>query len=269
MNEKTTIPAYNSPEYDAFLEKFKARHTSDDCFTPGNVYGAVVNWVMSRYGIDTGDIVRPFWPGANYETRDYPEGCTVVDNPPFSLCAKIVKFYLDRGVRFFLFCPGLSALGIIRDKRASVIVTGSTITYDNGATINTNFVTNLAGDVLIETASDLHDSINAANEENLRKVKKQIRHFKHPLGTITAAGANFLAVHHAPLRIMRHEAQFIRKLDCGTELFGGGLLLSDRATSRRKHAERRARKNAAKEEAAKYTQLTLSGRERKQQREMR
>ena len=260
MNEKTTIPAYNSPEYDAFLEKFKARHTSDDCFTPGNVYGAVVNWVMSRYRIDTGDIVRPFWPGENYETRDYPEGCTVVDNPPFSLCAKIVKFYLNRGIRFFLFCPGLTALGLIRDKRASIIVTGSTITYDNGATINTNFVTNLAGDVLIETASDLHDAIEKANDENLDKIKKHVRKFKHPHGTITAAGLNYLAVHHTPFKVRKADALFIRRLDCGVELFGGGFLLAPRAAAERAAAERAAAERAAAQV------LSLSARELELQR---
>ena len=257
-----------SRNYEDFVEKFKARHTTDDCFTPANIYDCVVAFVGRRFGVKPCDIVRPFFPGKDFTKEEYPAGCVVVDNPPFSICAKIVQHYLDRGIRFFLFCPGLSAFGLIRDRRATVIASGSTITYDNGATVQTNFVTNLAGDVLVETASDLHDAIDAANEENLKDVKRAIRHYRHPDGTITAAAMNFLAIHHSPFVLRRNEASFIRLLDCGTELYGGGFLLSRRAMKRRKVAEKKAKRTAAKEAEAKYLTLELSGRERKMQKDL-
>ena len=47
----------------------------------------------------------PFYPGGDYEREEYPQGCTVVDNPPFSILSKIVKHYQERGVGFFLFAP--------------------------------------------------------------------------------------------------------------------------------------------------------------------
>ncbi|MFR0556541.1 hypothetical protein [Pseudoscardovia radai] len=50
-------------------------------------------------------IVRPFWPGTDYERAQYPDGCVVVDNPPFSILAKIIRFYQAHGIRFFLFAP--------------------------------------------------------------------------------------------------------------------------------------------------------------------
>lgn len=253
-----------SRNYEDFVEKFKARHTTDDCFTPANIYDCVRDWAVRKYRLEGAEIVRPFWPGGDYEAFDYPAGCVVVDNPPFSICAKIVQHYLDRGIRFFLFCPGLSAFNLIRDRRATVIASGSTITYDNGATVPTNFVTNLAGDVLVETASDLHDAIDAANEENLKYVKRAIRHYRHPDGTITAAAMNFLAVYHSPFVLRRNEAIFIRLLDCGTELYGGGFLLSRRAMKRRKVAEKKAKREAE----AKYLTLELSGRERKMQKDL-
>ena len=270
MNEATPVPEVNTPEYDAFIEKFKARHTTDDCFTPGNVYGVVRDWCCRRYGIDPKSIVRPFWPGENYETVDYPEGCTVVDNPPFSILAKIVRFYNDHGIRFFLFCNGLTALRLIKDKRATVIASCSTITYDNGAVVNTNFVTNLAGDVLMESASDLHDAIKIANDENLAKMKKRVLKFNHPYGTITAAGLNYLAVHHTPFKVMKRDAVFISRLDCGTALFGGGFLLAPRSAAERAAAERAAEEHAAAERAAAERAaaqvLTLSARELELQR---
>lgn len=52
-------------DYDGFVEKFKPKKTTDDV-----------------------PIVRPFYPGGDYENYDYPEGCVVVDNPPFSIFAK-------------------------------------------------------------------------------------------------------------------------------------------------------------------------------------
>lgn len=100
-------------EYQAFCDKFKPKKTTDDCYTPEPVYEAVRDYVCARYGVDPGSIVRPFWPGADYTLADYPEGCTVIDNPPFSILAQIVRFYIRNGVRFFLFIPALTSFNCI------------------------------------------------------------------------------------------------------------------------------------------------------------
>lgn len=50
-------------DYKAFVEKFKPKKTTDDCYTPENVYKAVMEWACEEYGIDPEKIVRPFWPG--------------------------------------------------------------------------------------------------------------------------------------------------------------------------------------------------------------
>ena len=50
-------------EYAAFVEKFKPKKTTDDCYTPQNIYEAVLRWAVKEYGIDPENIVRPFWPG--------------------------------------------------------------------------------------------------------------------------------------------------------------------------------------------------------------
>ena len=85
-------------EYKRFVDKFKPNKTTDDCYTPDNVYNAVLDWVVHEYGIDRGKVVRPFWPGGDYERYDYPEGCAVVDNPPFSIISKICRDYQDNGI---------------------------------------------------------------------------------------------------------------------------------------------------------------------------
>ena len=88
---------YNdNPEYDAFVEKFKAKKTTDDCYTPQNIYDVVARWVVNEYGVDPAGFVRPFWPGGDYQNTEYPDGCTVVDNPPFSIRAQILDWYMDQ-----------------------------------------------------------------------------------------------------------------------------------------------------------------------------
>ena len=87
------IDGWEDDEYKAFVEKFKAKKTTDDCYTPEPVYNAVADWVVNEYGVDRGGFVRPFWPGGDYERETYPDGCTVVDNPPFSILSQIVRFY--------------------------------------------------------------------------------------------------------------------------------------------------------------------------------
>lgn len=97
-----------SEEYAQFVEKFKPKKTTDDCYTPDNIYSTVAQWAANRYGFSLADIVRPFWPGADYTRTAYPPGCVVLDNPPFSILSKIVRFYASHRIRFFLFAPALT-----------------------------------------------------------------------------------------------------------------------------------------------------------------
>lgn len=96
-------------EYEEFIDKFKPRRTTDDCFTPPDVYEAVVGWLRDKGMIsDAAHIVRPFYPGGDFERFAYKPEDVVVDNPPFSIFTKICKTLAARGVRFFLFGPHLT-----------------------------------------------------------------------------------------------------------------------------------------------------------------
>ena len=75
----------DAPEYDAFVDKFKPQKTTDDCYTPPLVFQAIQDWVCNKYDIAPESIVRPFYPGGDYESFEYPDGCVVLDNPPFSI----------------------------------------------------------------------------------------------------------------------------------------------------------------------------------------
>ena len=215
-----------SKTYEEFVEKFRPKKTTDDCFTPANVYDVVRDWAVKKYRV-TGEIVRPFWPGKDYTKAEYPDGCCVIDNPPFSIVKKIVDWYNAHSVRFFLFCPGLSSLSFSRDGKTTFVSCGNTITFANGAKVNVGFVTNMGGDVLCETASDLHDLLELANKENEKAQKKHVTKYRHADNVLTAGRLNYLTVHHTPFKVLRDRAAFVRRLDYGTELFGGGFLLAD------------------------------------------
>lgn len=91
MNEQLSLFPDN-PEYDAFVAKFEPKKTTDDCYTPPLVYEAIKNWACAEYGIDPESIVRPFYPGGDYERFDYSGGAVVLDNPPFSILSQIANF---------------------------------------------------------------------------------------------------------------------------------------------------------------------------------
>lgn len=75
--------AEEDEEYQGFIDKFKPKKTTDDCYTPKPVYDAVRDWVVARYGLEGRPIVRPFYPGGDYAAMQYPTGCVVIDNPRF------------------------------------------------------------------------------------------------------------------------------------------------------------------------------------------
>ena len=239
-------------EYQKFVDKFKPKLTTDDCYTPEIVYNAVRDWCVKEYNLDGREIVRPFWPGGDYQTFDYPPRCVVIDNPPFSIMAEILKFYSAKGIDYFLFAPGLVFLNLAANSpRARCIVAHESVSYQNGAKVLTDFVTTL-GDVsiVIETRPDLHAVLASANEENLGTQKKEQRKVSFPMAVVTSARLGWLTVHGEALKIRRAESAFIRKLDAqekGDTIFGGAFLLCERAAAERAAAERAAAERAAAE----------------------
>ena len=247
-------------EYQAFCDKFKLKKTTDDCYTPEPVYEAVRDYVCARYGVDPGAIVRPFWPGADYTACDYPEGCTVLDNPPFSILSRIVRFYCQNGIRFFLFCPALTPFNLITEE-TTVLCTSAQIIYENGANVPTSFIHNLGGENVVESCSELYDILKEVADKLRKERTKTLPKLTLPPEILTAAKVNYLTIHHTPYFLRRGECCFIRNLDnYGKNVFGGGLLLSERAAAERAAAER-----AAAERAAAYV-IELSEREREIQR---
>lgn len=229
-------------QYDQFVDKFKPRHTSDDTHTPPNVYAAVLAWCERRYGIDRAKVLRPFFPGGDYATADYPAGCVVIDNPPFSILAQIVRIYLERKVQFFIFAQSLTMLGHARHPGCAAVFCGNSLTFDNGANVSVGFLTSLEGpDVLAVAAPDLGDALEECEKENRKIGKRHVTPLALPEALLTGGRMNYLAVHHTPHTVRRSEAAFVRRLDnYPGGIFGGGFLLSERAAAERAAAGRAA-----------------------------
>lgn len=237
-------------DYDAFVEKFKPKKTTDDCMTPDNIYQTVVDWVVEEYEIDQRKIVRPFWPGGNYEEFDYPDDCIVLDNPPFSILSRIARDYLDNGIKFLLFAPSLT---IFTTRNVCHLVIGAPVEYENGAVVLTSFITNLDA-AEVRSVPELYQRIEAANKQNRKEKAVQLPKYEYPKEVLTAAMANRYSKYGVSFAVMPEQCHFTRALDsqrpAGKTIFGSGYLLSKKAAAEKAAAEKAAEKGMA-EKAAK------------------
>ncbi len=225
--------------YEEFVEKFKPKLTTDDCYTPVAIYEAIKNWVVKEYNIQENMIVRPFYPGGDYENFDYTEDCIVVDNPPFSIISKIRGFYTNKNIKYFLFAPHLTLFSAMTQK-CTFIVCDETITYENGARVNTDFCTNLETEYLTRTAPELKKAIKQANKtkEDIKSLPK----YKYPDCVVSAASLGKIT--SVDFKLKHTESKFIRSLDDQKKnkktIFGGGFLIAEIKAAEIKAAEIKA-----------------------------
>lgn len=247
--------AYN--DYDGFVEKFKPKKTTDDCYTPQPVYEAVLGWVRENADIEDRKIVRPFYPGGDYENYDYPDGCVVVDNPPFSIISKICRFYTGRQIPFFLFAPHLTLFSP-RDMAWTGIVCSVPVVYENGAVINTDFASNLFGDIRIMTAPELRRRIRVAIDSCRQSV--ELPKYRYPANVVSSALLGKIAP-YVDFKARASECRQVSRLDCQGKkaIFGGGFLLSRQKATEKLAAERQAAERQAAENVIEWE---LSERER-------
>lgn len=213
-------------DYKGFVNKFKPKKTTDDCYTPAIVYDAIAAWVVKEYGVSKSDFVRPFYPGYDYTAFDYSDKI-VVDNPPFSILGEIIKFYVNEGVKFFLFAPALTSLAHA-EKSCCFICTDCSITYKNGANVNTAFLTNLEPyEIAVKTSPELSAIVDTANEKAQKKAP-ELPKYSYPPEVVNVALITTFARHKIPVSLKRDELYFVRELDsqkaAGKKMFGAGFL---------------------------------------------
>lgn len=230
-------------DYDNFVEKFEIKKTTDDCYTPDNVYNIVLDWVNNNcYMTGINKIFRPFYPGEDYKNIKYPEDCAIIDNPPFSILSEIIKFYNNNNIKFFLFANHLTLFS--STDKYTAVVCGAHIKYENGAVINTSFITNMLGNCAIISAPDLYKSL-----ENLN-IKKKLPKYKYPDEVLTVSMVQKFVENGIDFKINNNQCLKISELNSQKKykkfIFGKGFLLSKQAKQKKILATINLEKNKEK-----------------------
>lgn len=226
-------------------EKTTKEKTTDDCYTPPNIYEAIKDWAVKKYSLQGREIVRPFYPLGDYEREEYPEGCVVLDNPPFSICAKIVDFYLENNIDFFIFAPGLTLFNILKGRPgANVVVADLKIQYENAVSVTTAFITNL-GSARITISGELTKLVMAEDKKNRKEKAKQWPKYNYTPEVLTSAICKKWAAWGMEEEI--HDVYALRALDsqraAGKTLYGCGVLIGE---AKARELEAKAREPEAK-----------------------
>ena len=236
-------------DYDSFVEKFVPKKTTDDCYTPPAVYDAVVNYVKTLYDLDGLQIARPFYPGGNFEAFDYPDNAIVIDNPPFSIVTKIVRYYVENSIKFFIFAPHLTLL-VSTTHGATAIVCGAVVIYENGAEVKTSFWTNLTPNLKVLAAPELYDEIKRIHEDG----KVALPKYEYPANVLTVSMVQKWVERGISFKLEAKDGVHCRALDSQRPLkkgvFGTGLLISDKAAADKAAADKAAADKAAADKAA-------------------
>lgn len=231
-------------EYNAFVEKFEPKKTTDDCYTPPCVYDAIADWVAAEYGLDRNNFVRPFYPGGNYQGEIYKDTDIVVDNPPFSILSEIINWYCAHNIKFFLFAPTLTLFTAVGED-IEYIPCGISIIYENGARVNTSFINNI-GSNRIYCSPELYQAVKTANTPG---EIDELPRYVYPPEVIQAARIYQLAKGGVKYVVPKDQCVYVANLDAmrerKAEAFGGLFLLSEKAAAEKAAAEKAAAEIAA------------------------
>lgn len=253
LKDGTRIQAQDmTPEqYEEWVKKFdelqNRPHTSDDTFTPANVYKTVYKWVDEHYHISGCPIERPFHPGGDYRNYNYRENCVVVDNPPFSILAEIIDFYLEKKIDFFIWCPHLTSLQYIV-KRVTLVIADARVIYSNGAEIATGWMTNLDKKNAVICSNELQLALEQCNIDNKKQFgcgkSKHLTNYDYPPELLRVAVLKQLSkrCEYAISRDQVYLKKVVRTTDAQKEynkknkkrlaLYGGGFWMSSAEAER-------------------------------------
>lgn len=103
-----------------------------------------------------------FIPAAITSTSTIQTGARCSITRPSRSWARIIDFYEERGIPYFLFGPQLTLFS--GNRPCNYICCGAVIEYENGAKVNTGFVTSY-GEWKIDTAPELWEEIDKAQRE--------------------------------------------------------------------------------------------------------
>ena len=156
-----------------------------------------------------------------------------------------------------MFSSGLTLFGYcINSEKTCAIIISSEIIYDNGAKVQTGFITNLDKS-RVRTAPELNQAIKYANNQFIKSPKKKIIKKEYPENITSSALLNKIA--KVPFELKNEDLKFTRKVG-GVAIYGCGAYISSRKAAELKAAELKA----AELKAAELKEIiTLSEQEQK------
>lgn len=194
------------------------RATKDEIYTDEDEYNDLTEFFKQYYPTAfAGPIVRPFYPGGNYEDlTQYPDGCLVFDNPPFSIESEIVKFYNKHNIQYILFAPGNNLNNMYNGCSTW---SGCTIHYDAAAFFS-QFLTNLDTQPTLHISGDLYNFMRARYytrypaKKNVKDMIPDDCYYAGNIPAIARQGKN------KTIRLVDDNYNFYRELN-GVKVFGG------------------------------------------------
>ena len=158
---------------------------------------------------------------------------------------KVVKFYKDHGIDYFLFAPHLTCIGI-RPAHSHICV-GVSVTYENGAIVNTSFVSSKGP--LIRSAPDLYRILDEANAANIKAKKGPTKPvYTYPDNVLTSSTVALFSKYGIEYR--EDIGVFVRAMDAqreaGKGIFGSGYIVPEEAARKAQEAARKAQKEKAR-----------------------
>ena len=129
---------------------------------------------------------------------------------------------------------------------------GTTITYENGAVVNTSFVTNMLGDLVCTTAPELHRKLYEVNKLTQKQGKKQIERLEYPDCVLRASTLHTFSHCGITFQISSRDGAVVSKA-CENSVkgeFGKSVVLSDTATAQKLAAQKLAAQKLAAQKLA-------------------
>lgn len=174
--------------------------------------------------------------------------------------AKVVRFYAEHNIDYFLFAPHLTCIGI-REAHSHICV-GTTITYDNGAKVSTSFVASKGP--LIRSAPDLYRILDEANAANIKAEKGPPKPvYTYPDNVLTSSAVALFSKYGIEYR--EDIGVFVRAMDAqcraGKGIFGAGYIVPEEAARKAQEAARKAQEAVRKAQKERAQRWELSMRE--------
>ena len=128
--------------------------------------------------------------------------------------------------------------------RMNHIITGTKITYENGAVVNTSFVTSFGGDVVAKSCPELRYLLEKTSMKLIKRKKREINKYSYPDHVLNAAMLERFSKNGVHFEVRQSDCVRVSKLDAqkehGKAIFGSGLLMSDGKAAEKAAAEKAA-----------------------------